>query len=128
MDKRRETSLGEAADELNFARASARHFAEHPACSTRGDCTPGSLLAIRWGMMDRGVLVVKLDDNHQPQNYVDAVAAFTPETAAVGSQVSSSSGGCAVRAAACGATLYRDGDTVRLCTRVFGHRGACGSS
>jgi hypothetical protein len=54
-----------------FAEKAAKAFAENPKLRTftEGDIEPGVPLAIRWGMDDRSVVVVRLDENHEPVIY-----------------------------------------------------------
>ena len=68
--------------EISFARKAAAHFAKHPEHSTYtgADIEPGCFLAIRWGLMEDCVLVVKLDETHIPTNYAQLVC--TDEEAA----------------------------------------------
>lgn len=63
--------------EITFARKAAAHFAKHPEHTTYtgDDIKPGCLLAMRWGLMDDGVLVVKLDEGHVPTNYAELIRA-----------------------------------------------------
>lgn len=61
--------------EIAFARKAAAHFAKHPehTAYTADDIEPGCLMALRWGLMDDGVLVVKLDAAHVPTIYSELV-------------------------------------------------------
>lgn len=61
--------------ELSFARKAAKHFAEHPEHNTyaEDEIQQGCFLAIRWGLMDDCVVVVKLDESHVPTNYMELV-------------------------------------------------------
>lgn len=67
----RMTTIKEVTAELEFAKRAAAHFKEHPEHSTFGDefPEPGCLLAVRWGMGNDCVLVVKLSDDHVPTIY-----------------------------------------------------------
>lgn len=58
---------------LEFARRAAQHFAAHPEHSSFGDLTPGSLLALRWGLGDDCVLTLKLDEADTPMNFMEIV-------------------------------------------------------
>jgi hypothetical protein len=64
-------------EEMAFARKAAAHFAAHPEHSTYtdGDIEPGCFLAIRWGLGEDCVVVVRLDDRHVPTNYMELVRA-----------------------------------------------------
>ncbi len=69
----RATSLDEQRAMLAFVEKAAKSFSKEPRQCTYGTMEPGSWLAIRWGLMDRGVMVVKLSDDFEPRNFVDAV-------------------------------------------------------
>ena len=59
-------------EEMEFAHRAAEVFAKDPQIATYtddGGLTPGSYLAIRWGLGNDCVVVAKLDDYHQPTNY-----------------------------------------------------------
>lgn len=51
----------EKAFEVNFANAAAADFKANPSHTTYGPTMPGTLLAIRWGMNDDCVLIVRVD-------------------------------------------------------------------
>lgn len=70
-------------DELaqqEFAKRAAAQFAANPRMTsfTDAEITPGALLAMRWGLMDDCVLVLKLDENHVPTNYAELVRQVEP--------------------------------------------------
>lgn len=69
----RSTDLNETEREIAFARLAAREFKLNPRLATFGDPEKGSYIAIRWGLMDRGVLVLKLDADHEPVNFRDMI-------------------------------------------------------
>lgn len=71
----RRVSASEVEDELEFAKAAATAFAKQPAMMSysRAEMIPGCLLALRWGMGDDCVVVVKLSDDHVPTNYQQLV-------------------------------------------------------
>lgn len=63
-----------AAEELEFARAAAAKFAANPetiSFSIAGP-KPGALLALRWGLMDRSVVVVRISDD-EPTLFTDII-------------------------------------------------------
>lgn len=64
--------------EMAFAQKAAAHFAEHPEHSTYTgeDIVPGCFFAVRWGLGDDCVLVLKLDEQHIPTNYMELVRSF----------------------------------------------------
>lgn len=67
-----QTTLEEEAEISAFAKRAADIFAINNA-STYGDIENGKYLAIRWGTFDRGVVVIKIDKDFPPRNFVDAV-------------------------------------------------------
>ena len=60
-------------DEMEtFARAAAAAFAKDPMAETYGTATPidaSKYIAVRWGMANDGVLVLKLDMDFEPTFY-----------------------------------------------------------
>ena len=73
----------EVEGELAFAHKAAAHFAREPKHSTYtdGDIEPGCFLAIRWGLCEDCVVVVKLDDAHVPTNYAEITRQFQMDAA-----------------------------------------------
>ena len=69
----RATTAKETEAELLFAREAAADFATHKEHSTYGDIGVGAFLAIRWGLGDNSVLVLKLDATHEGTNYQNLV-------------------------------------------------------
>lgn len=69
----RSTDLNETEREAAFAKQAASAFKLNPRLATFGDPDKGSYIAIRWGLMDRGVLVLKIDPDHEPVNYRDII-------------------------------------------------------
>lgn len=67
--------------EIAFAETAAKWFAENPKGNTYtdGEIEPGCLFAVRWGLGDDCVLVIRLDDNHIPTNYQELVKKYYPE-------------------------------------------------
>jgi hypothetical protein len=65
----RMTTKDEELARLAFAEKAAEDFIKNPKHWSYGDLTPGSLLAIRWGMGEDCVLVLKLDEYHENVNY-----------------------------------------------------------
>ena len=61
--------------QIAFALHAAEAFGANPRMHsfTGGDIAPGVLLALRWGLHDRAVLVLKLDESHVPTIYGDLV-------------------------------------------------------
>lgn len=67
------TRLSEEVELLEFAKAAATHFAAESKHWSYGDLIPGSYLALRWGLGDDCVLVLKLDEDFAPVNYMQLV-------------------------------------------------------
>jgi len=62
------------AEILAFVKEAADKFAVE-GVSTYGDVEGGKYLALRWGILDRGIVVIKIDKDFPPRNFVDAVGA-----------------------------------------------------
>ena len=62
-------------EQIRFAEKAARYFALHPECQSFSDIdlSPGCLLALRWGIGDDCVLVLKLDDQFEPTIYQNII-------------------------------------------------------
>ena len=69
-------------EKLAFAKAAAKHFARSPnhRSFSLSDIVPGCYIALRWGLMDRSVLVLKLDDAMDPVIYPEIIHANPTET------------------------------------------------
>jgi len=65
----RMTTKSEELARLAFAEKAAVDFAEYPQHATYGDIGCGLFLAIRWGMGNDCVLVVRQDENDEAVNY-----------------------------------------------------------
>lgn len=67
--------LSDELAQIEFAKKAAAHFALHPEHSTYTgeEIKPGCLFAVRWGLCDDCVLVLKLDETHVPTNYFQLV-------------------------------------------------------
>lgn len=65
----------EETEKLEFARKAAAHFAENPqdVTFTVKGVEKGVYMALRWGMGDDCVLVVKLDEYFEPVNYAQFI-------------------------------------------------------
>ena len=70
---KRSVYLSDLEAEIDFAKRAAKDFAEHPEHASFGDLTPGSLLALRWGLGEDCVFVFKLDGDFVPTNYMNIV-------------------------------------------------------
>lgn len=71
------TTRRDEQERLAFAERAARHFAANPDHASFGDVEPGTFLALRWGMGDDCVLVVRLTDE-PPVNYQGLVREMMP--------------------------------------------------
>ena len=69
---RHATIYGET-EKLEFAKRAARHFEENKNHWSYGDIGPGNWLALRWGLGDDCVLVIKQDENEVAVNYGQAI-------------------------------------------------------
>lgn len=76
--------LEQQEEERKFAVQAAIHFHENPrdVSFTAGDIKPGAFLALRWGLTDNSVLVLKLCEDHMPANYRDLVRRCALESGA----------------------------------------------
>ena len=54
---------------MEFATKAARHFEANPTHQSFGDIAPGNWLALRWGLGDDCVLVIKQHESEQAANY-----------------------------------------------------------
>ena len=67
-------------EQYDFASKAAMAFGKNDKLATYGgQILPGALLALRWGLMDRSVLVVRLDQSHVPTVYPDIITVKNPE-------------------------------------------------
>lgn len=75
------TRVEEDIEQQEFAKRAAKHFAENPQHSsyTDSEIGPGCLFALRWGIMEDCVVVMKLDDNHVPTNYQQLTREYSAE-------------------------------------------------
>lgn len=70
-------------DELAFARAAGQAFADDPkitSYSGEHDIAPGAMLALRWGLGDDCVLVLRLSEAHEPTIYAQIVPRMSTAT------------------------------------------------
>ncbi|RPI52624.1 MAG: hypothetical protein EHM49_05275 [Deltaproteobacteria bacterium] len=61
--------LSEDMNQIEFVKHAAKNFKENPEHASFGDTTPGSLLALRWGMGGDCILVLKIDEDHESTVY-----------------------------------------------------------
>jgi hypothetical protein len=65
---------------IGFAQTAARQFAHDPKLASYGDVNaPGGFIALRWGLMDDGVLVLTLSDEHESVNYAGLIPRADPQ-------------------------------------------------
>ena len=71
----RQVRIDEINEEIAFAEKAAKYFAEHKEVSTytESEIVAGCFFAVRWGLGDDCVVVIKLDDLHEPKNYANLV-------------------------------------------------------
>ncbi len=72
--------LSEELEQIEFAKRAAKCFQENAkfrSYTDGGEIQPGGLLALRWGLGDDCVLVLKLDEAHVPVNYQQLAKAVT---------------------------------------------------
>lgn len=65
----RMTSITAESARMEFAEKAAEHFAEHPNHWSFGEIAPGELLALRWGMGNDCVLVIRQHEDEEPVNF-----------------------------------------------------------
>lgn len=70
---RRMTTISAEQGLVDFAKKAAEYMEKSPRTTTFGDLEPGTFLAIRWGLGDDCLLVVKLDDDFHPLNFQQAI-------------------------------------------------------
>ena len=71
----RMVKVEEEMEQIRFAEKAARYFALRPPAYaySDGEFSPGSLLALRYGLNSDCVLVLKLDDKFEPTNYQNII-------------------------------------------------------
>ena len=67
------TSIQHEQERIAFVERAVRSFEQHPDYATFGDLEPGSLLALRWGLGNDCVLVVRLDEDYEIAVYQQAI-------------------------------------------------------
>jgi hypothetical protein len=67
------TSVNRELDIVDFVKRAAEYFEANPEGATFGDIEPDSLLAIRWGLGNDCVLVVRLHEYEQSVVYQQAI-------------------------------------------------------
>lgn len=81
----RSVRMSELDEEVTFMKKAAEYFAAHPGKSSYGDIEPDTFLALRWGLGDDCVLVLKLAESwqHTPTNYQNVIDRTQPAAAPV---------------------------------------------
>jgi hypothetical protein len=69
----RKTTKADELARLKFAEEAARAFKIDPKLGSYGAVEAGGYLALRWGLGDDCVMVVKLDENDEPVNFQELV-------------------------------------------------------
>lgn len=67
------TTQAEEKQRAEFLEEAISTFKKHPALATYGTCEAGTLFALKWGLLDRSVLVFRLDRVSEPIVYRDAI-------------------------------------------------------
>jgi hypothetical protein len=77
----RMTTEAETMEVLEFAKKAARKFKKNPSFVTYTEHlpVPGCLLAMRWGMGEDCVLVIKLDESFEPVNFQQLIKTVKEE-------------------------------------------------
>lgn len=78
----KQVNLKQEIEQIEFAKKAAQAFAKDKDLVTfrTGNLEPGSFLALRWGLGEDCVLVVKVDENHTPTNYAQLIRTIVHET------------------------------------------------
>jgi HD-like signal output (HDOD) protein len=69
----RSTSISRETEKIEFAAKAARHFEANKNHWSYGDIQAGEYLALRWGLGDDCVLVIKQDENETAVCYGQAI-------------------------------------------------------
>ena len=78
----RNVNINEETERHLFAMRAAKMLADNPNMTTASDeICPGAYLGIRWGLMDRSLVVVKLSEEHDPVIYSDLIHDMTSRDA-----------------------------------------------
>lgn len=74
------TTLERERERQDFALRAAEAFAksEHTFTYSDGDLVAGALLALRWGLLDRGVVVIRISGDEEPVRYDGLVRGGVP--------------------------------------------------
>ena len=69
----RMTTLEDEEKLLDFVRLVAEHFSDHPETATYGELGGGNFFALRWGMGEDCVVVLKQDEDWKPVNFQNII-------------------------------------------------------
>lgn len=74
----RHVYLSEQDEQTAFAKRAAKHFAAHPEHWSFADGNPeaGQLLALRWGLGEDCVAIMRLDANFEPTIYAQLIRGY----------------------------------------------------
>jgi HD-like signal output (HDOD) protein len=73
LDSIRSTTIGRETAKVEFAAKAARHFEANKNHWSFGNIQAGAYLALRWGLGDDCVLVIKQDENENAICYGQAI-------------------------------------------------------
>lgn len=73
LDGIRGTTIHRETEKIEFAAKAARHFEANKNHWSFGNIGAGEYLALRWGLGDDCVLVIKQDENETAVNYGQAI-------------------------------------------------------
>ncbi len=60
-------------EEAEFVKKAVKHFEENPEHRSFGELEEGTFLALKWGLLDDSVLLLKLDNFFSPTVYGQAI-------------------------------------------------------
>lgn len=78
MTQSRMTTVAEETARMDFAKAAAAHFAANAKHWTFGEIAPGQFLALRWGLGDDCVLVIRQHDYDEAVNFQNCIPRAAP--------------------------------------------------
>jgi len=74
----RMTSVAAETARMDFAKKAAAHFAANPKHWSFGEIAPGEYLALRWGMGDDCVLVIRQHYEEEAVNFQQIIREVAP--------------------------------------------------
>jgi HD-like signal output (HDOD) protein len=72
------TSVSAETARTDFAKKAAEHFAKNPKHYSFGEIERGEYLALRWGMGNDCVLVIRQHEDEQAVNFQQAITQVEP--------------------------------------------------